>query len=383
MTPTLSRIARPLWAAALLMLLMLAGCQRAQTPPGAPSGGPGGAGGPPPAMPVTARCVSAQTVPVLIEVVGQAEGSREVEVRARVSGVLERQLCKEGERVRVGAPLFSIERAPFEIALAQVRAQIAQDQARLAQTRREADRLRPLAAMQAISQREADDAASNVSLAEAALAVTQARLREAELNLSYTAVAAPIAGSSGRAEKSVGSLVGPADGLLARITQADPIWVRFALSEAEAPLLRTSRAGTVRLLDAAGQPLPLTGRLNFAGSTVDARLGTVGLRAELANPALAVMPGQFVRVQVQACEQRAWLVPQAAVFSGEQGRIGWTVQDGKAVPTPVETGGWVGGDWVVKKGLKDGDRVIVDNLIKMRPGAAVAPRDPAAAAASR
>ena len=137
------------------------------------------------------RSVSAQTVPVLIEVVGQAEGSREVEVRARVSGVLERQLYKEGERVRVGAPLFSIECAPFEIALAQVRAQIAQDQARLAQTRREADRLRPLAAMQAISQREADDAASNVSLAEAALAVTQARVREAELNLSYTAVGAP------------------------------------------------------------------------------------------------------------------------------------------------------------------------------------------------
>ena len=139
----------------------------------------------------------------------------------------------------------------------------------------------------------------------------------------------------------------------------------------------------MRLLDAAGQPLPLTGRLNFAGSTVDTRLGTVGLRAELSNPALAVMPGQFVRVHVQAGEQRAWLVPQAAVSSGEQGRIVWTVQDGKAVPTPVETGGWVGGDWVVKKGLKDGDRVIVDNLIKMRPGAAVAPRDPAAAAASR
>jgi membrane fusion protein, multidrug efflux system len=130
----------------------------------------------------------------------------------------------------------------------------------------------------------------------------------------------------------------------------------------------------VRLLGVDGKPLGGAGRLNFAGSTVDPRLGTVQLRAEFANPALAVLPGQFVRAQVQAGQELAFLVPQAAVITSEQGRAVWTLQGGKAVPTPVETGGWIGTDWVVRKGLKNGDQVIVDNLIKLRPGAAVVAR---------
>ena len=367
-------VARPLALSSLLLaLLMLGGC-------GKPAENAGG--GAPPAMPVGVLSVALKTVPVLIDAVGQAEGSKDVEVRARVAGLLERQHYTEGERVKAGAPLFSIERAPFEIALAQARAAMAQDQARIEQTRREATRLKPLADMQAIPQREADDAATLARLAEAALAVSQARVRDAELNLSYTSVGAPISGISGRAERSVGSLVGPADGVLARITQTDPIWVRFSFSEAEHALLRTGQAGVVRLLAADGKPLGTAGRLNYAGSTVDARLGTVQLRAEFANPALAVLPGQFVRAQVQAGEERAFLVPQAAVVTGELGRSVWTLQGGKAVPTPVEVGGWVGADWVVRKGLKDGDLVIVDNLIKLRPGAAVVARPAAPAGAA-
>jgi membrane fusion protein (multidrug efflux system) len=356
---------------------MLAACG---PKPAAGPGGPGGGAMPP--MPVTVRAVTQQSVPVLIDAVGQAEGSKDVEVRARVTGLIERQLYAEGDRVRAGAPLFAIERAPFEIALATARAALAQEQARLEQARREAQRLKPLADMQAIAQREADDAATNVRSAEATTAAAQARVRDAELNLSYTAVAAPIAGISGRAEKSLGSLVSPTDGLLTRVTQTDPIWVRFAFSESELAQLKTGRSAAVRLLGSDGQPLGVGGRLNFTGSAVDARLGTVQLRAEFANPELAVLPGQFVKAQVQAGQQRAWLVPQAAVFAGEQGKIVWTVQGGKATPTPVVLGGWVGNDWAVLKGLKDGDQVITDNLIKMRPGAPVQPRDAAAAAAS-
>jgi membrane fusion protein (multidrug efflux system) len=331
-------------------------------------------------MPVAVRSMAQQTVPVLIEAVGQAEGSKEVEVRARVGGLIERQLYQEGERVRAGAPLFAIERAPYEIALAQARAALAQEQARGEQARREALRLKPLAEIQAIPQREYDEATTTLRLSEATLAAAQARVRDAELNLSYTAVTAPIGGVSGRAEKSVGSLVSPTDSLLARITQTDPVWVRFSFSQAEHELLRRSEVGAVRLLGADGKPLGAAGRLNFAGSTVDPRLGTVQLRAEFANPSLAVLPGQFVRAQVQAGQEKAFLVPQAAVAAGEQGRFVWTLQGGKAVPTPVEVGGWVGADWVVRKGLKDGDQVIVDNLIKLRPGAAVVARADAAAA---
>jgi membrane fusion protein (multidrug efflux system) len=333
-------------------------------------------------MPVGVRVVSQQTVPVSIDAVGQAEGSKEVEVRARVGGLIERQTYREGERVAAGALLFKIERAPFENALNQARAALAQEQARVEQARREAQRLKPLAEAQAISQREADDSASTLRLAEASVLAAQSRVKDAELNLSYTAVTAPIAGISGRAEKSEGSLVNPgADSLLTKVSQADPIWVRFAFSEAELAQLRRGHAGAVRMLSGDGKPLAAVGKLNFSGSTVDARLGTVQMRAAFPNPDLAVLPGQFVRAQVVAGEERAYLVPQAAVVSNELGKAVWTILDGKSTPTPVQEGGWVGGDWVVRSGLKDGDQVIVDNLIKLRPGAPVAVRPPAAASA--
>jgi membrane fusion protein (multidrug efflux system) len=365
----------PVFAALLLAAAVLAGCGPSQPPA---AGGPG-AGGPPPAMPVGVRVVSQQTVPVLIDAVGQAEGSKEVEVHARVSGLIQRQIYREGERVAVGAPLFTIERAPFENALNQARAVLAQEQARVEQARREAQRLKPLAEAQAISQREADDSASNLRLTEASVVLAQSRVKDAELNLSYTAVVAPIAGISGRAERSEGSLVTPgADSLLTKVLQADPIWVRFAFSEAEQAQLRRGKAGAVRMLSSDGKPMAASGRLNFSGSTVDARLGTVQMRAAFANPELLILPGQFVRAQVVAGEERAFLVPQAAVVSNELGKAVWTIKDGKATPTPVEVGGWVGSDWAVRKGLNEGDQVIVDNLIKLRPGAAVMVRPPTA-----
>lgn len=336
-----------------------------------------------PPMPVQVRAVQQQSVPVLIEAVGQAEGSKEVEVRARVTGLVERQLYTEGDRVKAGAPLFTIERAPFDNALAQARAALVSEQARTEQARREAQRLKPLADQQAIPQREADDAASALRLAEASLAAAQARVKDAELNLSYTHVTAPIAGVTGRAERSPGSLVTPADGLLTRISQTDPLWVRFSFSESERARLNGARNATVRLLGPDGKPSGPEGRLNFTGSTVDARLGTVQLRAAFPNPDLAVLPGQFVRAQVLAGSEAAWLVPQAAVMTGDQGKMVWTLKDGKATPTPIEVGGWVGQDWAVRKGLQDGDQVIVDNLLKIRPGAPVQAAQAPASAASR
>lgn len=355
-------------ASVALCAVLLTACGGRAPAAGAGHGAPGGAM---PPMPVAVRVVQQQLVPVLVDAVGQAEGAKEVEVRARVGGVLQRQSYREGEPIRAGAPMFSIDRAPFEIALAQARASLTQEQARVEQARREAARLKPLADMQAVSRREADEAASQLALAEAALGVQQARVREAELNLSYTAVAAPISGIATRAEKSEGSLVNVSDGLLARVMQTDPIWVRFSLSETEYAPLKGQRGALVRLLGPDGQPLGPTGKLNYAGPSVDARLGTVGLRAEFSNPGLAVLPGQFVRAQVQSGSERAWLVPQAAVQVGEQGKFVWVIRDGKAAPAPVEVGGWVGADWVVRQGLIDGDSVITNNLIKMRPGAPV------------
>jgi membrane fusion protein (multidrug efflux system) len=187
--------------------------------------------------------VTPKRVPIVFSAVGQTEGAKQVEVRARVSGILQKQLYKEGEAVRAGAPLFQIDRAPFEIALAQARAQLKQDQAKVAWTQREEVRLKPLAAERAISRKEYDDALSNWQLADAASAQSAAKVREAELNLSYTLVAAPVVGISGRAEHSEGSLIttDAAGSLLTTINQVNPIWVRFSLSESDLAKIPSGR----------------------------------------------------------------------------------------------------------------------------------------------
>lgn len=362
--------------AALTVAALLSACDRSPAPS---AGGPPGGAMPP--LAVTVLNAEPRKVPVVIETVGTLEGLREVEVRARVAGTLQQQLYREGEPVAAGAALFRIERAPFEIAVDAARAAVAQAEARAEQARRETARLASLVADRAISQREADDAASTAKTAEAALLAARTQLRDAQLNQGYTEVAAPIAGVAQRAQRSVGSLVSPtADGgLLTTVVQVDPIRVRFALSEAELAQVRQGKGRTVRLLGADGQPVPQVGRLDFAGSVVDPRLGTVPMRAEIANPGGQWLPGQFVRAQIVTGEQDAFLVPQAAVQSGDQGRFVWVMADGKAAPKPVVAGPWQGQDWVIRSGLAAGDKVIVDNLIKLRPGAPVQVAPPAGA----
>ena len=337
-----------------------------------------------PALPATVLQVAPQRVPIALEAVGQVEGSKEVEVRARVSGMLLKRLYGEGELVRAGAPMFKIDAAPFEIALAQAQAQLAQEQARNEQARRELMRLKQLAAEKAISQKEYDDASSNLKLSNATLQVAQAKLRQAELNLSYTKVSAPVSGISGRAVRSEGSLITTgADSLLTSISQVDPIWVRFSLAEsdlAKLPQRRLVRGAPaqVKLVLPDGTNYPGKGRLNFAGTRIDIRLGTQQLRAEFDNAKGQLLPGQSVRVQLVAGQRdNVFLVPQTAVMEAEAGHMLFVLdQEGKAALKPVQMGDWIGSDWMVLGGLAAGDRVIVDNLLKLRPGAAVSPLAP-------
>jgi membrane fusion protein (multidrug efflux system) len=330
----------------------------------------------PPAVPVSAVQVVPHEVPVAFEAVGRTEGSREVQVRARVAGILEQQLYSEGDTVKAGTPLFRIERAPFEIDLAQQRAALAQDIARNELAQRDHERAQDLVAKRFVSQQNLDQATATLRQSAAAVQITQARVRQSELNLSYTTVEAPIAGVTGRAQQSIGSLLSPAadSSLLTTLTRTDPLWVRFALSEAEFASLRAREAKhpEVKLALADGTAYPLGGKLNFAGSTVDAALGTVQMRAEFPNAKLQLLPGQFVRVQVFAGSQEAITVPQSAVLQNETGRFVWLVgPDGKALARNIQAGGWAGSDWVVQGGLKAGDRVIVDNLSRLRPGTPV------------
>ena len=327
---------------------------------------------PAPALPVQVQEVSLKQVPIIIESVGQTEGSKEVEIRARVSGILQKQRYTEGDSVRQNAVLFQIDRAPYEIALAQAKAQLAQEKAKAEQAKREEVRLQPLSKGRAISQKDYDDALSALQLSQAAIQAAQAKVREAELNLSYTSVSAPIAGITGRAQKSEGSLVtAGSDSLLTTVTQTNPIWVRFSFAESEFMKLRQANPQQVevKLLLPNGKQYGPTGKLNFTASTVDAKLGTVQLRAVFPNPSLNLLPGQFVRAQVTAGEQEAALVPQAAVQQNDQGRFVWVVgADRKAAQKSIEVSNWIGKDWVVRNGLSAGDKVIVDNMIKLRPG---------------
>jgi membrane fusion protein (multidrug efflux system) len=348
-------------------LLVLAGCGRAE--------GQAAKSAAPAEVQVTALPVATRVVPISLEAVGQAEGSREVEVRARVNGILEKRAYEEGAPVAAGDLLFVIDPAPYELAVQQAAAALQQERVRKELAEIEAKRLAPLAEDRAIPRREVDQAIATAKQATAAIAAAEARLKEAQLDLSYTRIRAPIGGITGRALKSEGSLVAANTdaGLLTTLTQVDPVWVRFSLAESDYAAIRgAARHARVQLVAPDGAIAADNGNLNFAGSTVDARLGTVQMRAAFPNPGHKWLPGQYLKVRVLAGGQDAILVPQSALLQGEQSRFVLVVgSDGKAAARPVKTASFIGADAVVTEGLKDGDRVIVDNLVKVRPGTPV------------
>ncbi|HUQ74659.1 MAG TPA: efflux RND transporter periplasmic adaptor subunit [Burkholderiales bacterium] len=357
----------------VLLSLVLAACSQGDAKQGKDAKDAKAA---PPPLAVSVIDATVREVPITFEAVGRTEGSREVQVRARVAGILEKQMYVEGDSVKAGATLFEIERAPFEIELAQARGTLAEVSAREELAQQEHERLKGLADKRAISQKEADQAASAVQQARALAQVARARVRQAELNLSYTRIAAPIEGVTGRALQSIGSLVSPSgDGaLLTTLTRSDPIWVRFSLSEPEFAQVRggEGKEAQVKIELADGTAYPEAAKLNFSGSTVDAQTSSVQMRAEVPNPRLALLPGQFVRVRITSGTVQAVVVPQSAVLQNEGGRFVWLASEGKAVQRPIKAGAWVGKDWAVLEGLKQGDQVIVDNLVRLRPNAPVA-----------
>lgn len=347
--------------AAALGATLLGGCSDGK--PAAPAMGP---------MPVTVLDMQPQTVPSSIEVMAQTEGARETEVRARIGGILTKRLYQEGETVKAGQPLFQIDRSTYEIALADAKAKA--DQAS-----REMNRLKGLIEAKAISQKEYDDAMSTNAIAHAAL-------RQAELNLSWTTVTAPVGGTTGRAVKSEGNLISAgADSLLTSIYQSNPIWVSFSLGDSDLAKLAGGRVTPdnvtgVEMILPNGSVYPKPGKLNFLASNIDITLGTQQLRAEFDNSDNQLLPGQFVRIRLLTGQREGvFLVPQSAVLQTEQGTLVMTAGEGdKVAPRPVQAGEWRGKDWVILGGLKAGDKVIIDNLMKLRPGAPVAPHPPAA-----
>ena len=361
-------------------LLALAACGPGGNDGGGKGHGAPGGGMPPPE--VNAVTVALQSLAQTFEYVGQTAGSREVEVRARVTGILLKRNFDEGGRVKQGQSLFTIDPAPFQAAANRAEADVAAAQARLEQARRNAARLKPLYAEQAVSQKEYDDAVSAERIGEADLKAAQARLAEARLNLEYTRVESPVSGVVSRALRSEGSLVSGPDVLLTTVMQVNPIWVNFGIPDTEqARLSKEAAEGKLKLPKnfevelrlADGSLYPLKGKLDFADVRVSPATGTREARAEIPNPDGVLRPGQFVRVILRgATRPNAVVVPQRAVMEGPQGKFVYVVSEkGTAEARPVEVGDWTGDGWIVNDGLKGGERVIVDGVMKIGPGAPV------------
>lgn len=379
---------------AIAVSLAVAACGKA--------GSQGGFHGFPPAA-VTVEHAAVATIPVSFEYVGQTIGSKDVEVRARVTGIVEKRLYDEGAPVKAGQVLFVIDPKPYRAQVEAAEADLARAVAQKAQADRENARLQPLALKKAIGQKEADDAASTADLAAAGVKSAQAKLDEVRLDLGYTRVVAPISGLSSRAVQSEGSLATANQTLLTTISQTDPIWVVFNVSENEELRLQRAVAAhqlelpkenayevTVVLSD--GSSFPRKGRINFADTRVNPSTGTYEMRATLPNADGALKPGQFVRVVLQGARRvDAIAVPQVAVQDGPQGKFVYVAgkdKDGKdvAMPKPVKVGDWVDASgshrWIIESGLTAGDPVIVDGIARIMGGGPIvigAPPAPAQA----
>lgn len=341
---------------------------------------------PPAAAPVdvTVMTVAERDIPVSFEFVGQTQSSREVEIRARVEGFLDKRLYVEGDLVRAGQPLFQIDTKPFNATLQSSKGQVAQQQAALDTAVANLNRVRPLAAENAVSKKDLDDAIGAEQRARAAVFAAEGQLQTAQLNLGYTTVYSPLTGLSSFAKLQEGSYLSPSNNLLTTVAQLDPIWVNFSVSEnetlryrdeAEKGYLRLPKdnAFDVQVVLADGTVFPNQGRISFADPSYSKDTGTFLVRAVLSNPKAQLRPGQFVRVMVLgAVRPNSVLVPQRAVQQGAKSHFVWVVaKDGKAEQRPVVPGSWKGDDWFITKGLRTGDQVVVDGGIRVSPGASL------------
>jgi RND family efflux transporter MFP subunit len=355
-------------AVALPVLPSVAAAQTAQQPP-------------PPA--VTVAQPLRRSVTQWDEHTARLEPSARVELRARVSGQVERVHFRDGQVVRPGDLLFTIDPRPFEVAVEVARAEVARAQARLDLAEQEVERTLPLMRDRIAPQSQLDTRRAAQREAAAALAAARAQLRNAELELSWTEIRAPIGGLVSDRRVDAGNLVQQGATLLTTILTLDPIYAVFDTSEADhLRLARLARSGARPSDRAGGNPVRLRladeegwerqGRMDFLDTALDPRSGTVRARAVLPNPDLFLTPGMFARLRLWTGEGEALLVPDAAIAADQSARVVLTVAaDGTVVPKPVTLGPVVDGLRVVRGGLAPEDRVVIAGLHRARPGARV------------
>ena len=352
-----------------VLLAALAGCSR--KPPDAA-----------PAAPVEVKAITVEprATETYADKVGEVRGSQEVDLRARVSGILLAKHFEDGKLVKEGERLFSIDAREFRAQVASAQARLASAEANLSRARQDVERYRPLLAEEAIARQVYDNAIATQRQAEAEVAASRAALDETKLGLDYAEVRAPLSGRIGAAQVFPGGLVTAGQTVLATLSSDDPAWVYFTISEAELLdfELRTGGAETaaddplrvVTLILSDGSIYPLPGRINFSDRALDPTMGTYSLRAEFPNPDHRLLPGLFARVRGTSGRlESALVVPDRAVQE-QLGRYFLTVvgEDGKAELRPVELGQRFGNRQVINSGLAAGDRVVVEGLQKARPG---------------
>jgi membrane fusion protein (multidrug efflux system) len=355
-----------------LCLLLLCSCSN-QAPPAPP---------PPEVRVVTAK---AQSIENIAEVPGRVQAVRTSQVRARVDGIVERRLYEEGTDVKAGQTLFVIDPREYRANVSAVAATLTRAQATAANARQDVERYKGLVKEQAISQQEFDAAMARLRTAEADVEQTQAQLESAKLNLSYTTVTAPIAGRAGRAQVTEGALVSASSAtLLTTIEQLEPIYVNFSQSSAYLLAIRREMAaGTLKVPELGkvevtlmledGSKYPHSGHLNFLDLSIDQATGTAAVRAEFPNPERILLPGQFVRARIEVgIRPHGFWIPQRAIQLSPSGATVMTVAEGDTIAVrPVKLGDQRGDRWIVLEGLQNGERIVVDGIQKVQPGAHV------------
>ncbi len=359
----------------VLALLPAVGCRSRGANPADASGKPNE---------VTTVTVTPRDVPVSYEFVAQTQSSRQVNIQARVSGFLEKRVYTEGSVVKEGDVLFVMDDKPFKVQVDAQAAALSRQQAGLEVARSDLERTKPLAAQNALSQKDLDDANGQYLSSAASVEEAKARLETAKLNLSYCTIVSPVTGITGAAMQQDGSYISPQNSLLTTVAVISPIWVNFSVSENQLQAIREQMASgalhppadgnyTVEVILVNGSLFPHTGRITFASPAYNAQTGTFMVRASVDNPEGILLPNAFVRVRiVGAVRPQAIVVPQRAVQQGSEGQFVWVVdKERKARPRPVQVGKWQGTDWLVSEGLHQGDQVIVDGILTLHAGVPV------------
>lgn len=325
--------------------------------------------------------VTRQDAPVSYEFVGQTQSAAQVQIVARVSGFLDERVYKEGSLVKAGDVMFRQDPKPFKATLDAALGALAAQEARWQVAKDNLARIQPLVALNALAQKDLDDAVGQEKAAAAAVQIAKANVEQAELNLGYTVIKTPVSGASSFSHVNVGSYVDATNSLLTYVSPLDPIYVNFSISENDMLRYRTEQVNDqvrmppnddfeVQLILANGATFDQRGRITFANADFNQQTGTFLLRATLPNPKGTLRPGQFVRVRVLgAVRPNAILVPQASVLQGANGHFVVVVgQDNKAEIRPVQVGPWQADDWFITHGLDTGDVVVVDGVARLSPG---------------